>query len=472
MKKKRIFNENSYIKPIDAIILIALFMMFVVLTIGVSVGTYRYRENQVNLIKDCMDIFSDNQKVQFQQFIDNKIAVLEGLVQYPDIYRMDEEQQKEFLKNRSEKLGFHHIFVMCANGLGYYFDEGVVRDQKEEPFFHSVMENDVYITEPFYSDEYVIMTVSVSIYDRFHNKVGALCGAFELTEIEKLFSQNEMFLGGMLWLINREGKYIVSDDINKIYEKIVVFEEVNADYSLIQGAFETRTDRDGSIVREGREYLADVTYLNSYDWVIVQCVEENKIYKDLRYIDLWSLFSIITICIIIGGVVRITLYWYRYMREVQIDTLTKCNSRIAMQNLLKELENDSGHSVALIYFDLNKFKEVNDTYGHDEGDKILCILAEVLLEVFRKHAHVGRLGGDEFLAIGIDLTENEVLELCRCVEAKLAERSKELAYSYLISTSYGYAIRDKGSQLLLEEILAQADENMYRFKETRREVEN
>lgn len=471
MKKKNLSNRISYIKPVDAIILIALFVMFVILTIGVSVGTYRYKENQVLLIKDCMNIFSDNQKVQFQQFIDSKVAVLEGLAQYPDIYRMDEEQQRDFIKGRSEKLGFHHIFIMRPDGTGDYIDEGVVRDQKDEPFFQSVMENDVYITEPFYSSEYIIMTVSVTIYDKFRHKVGALCGAFELTQIEELFAQNEMFLGGKLWLINREGQYIVSDDIHKIYSKSIIFDEGDADYSLIQRAFENEADTEGTLIQQGTEYIANVTYLAGYDWVIVQCVEESRIYEDLRYIDWWSYFSIVTICIIIVGVVRITLYWYQSMKEVNEDTLTKSKSRIFMQNLMAQMEKDYRHDIALIYLDLNKFKYVNDTYGHDEGDRILCIFAEVLEEVFRKHGHVGRLGGDEFLVAGVNLSEDEILGLCHIVEERLVERSAELTYDYVISTSYGYAIREKGSHLLLEDILTQADENMYRFKEARKQKE-
>ncbi|MBE5876965.1 MAG: GGDEF domain-containing protein [Lachnospiraceae bacterium] len=470
MKKKIKSNRISYLKPIDAMILIALFVMFIMLTIGLSVGTYQYKENQVLLIKDCMNIFSDNQKVQFQQFIDSKVAVLEGLAQYPDIYRMDEEQQEKFIKGRSKKLGFHHIFVMRAEGTGYYIDEGVIREQGDEPFYQSVMENEIYITEPFYSPEHITMTVSVSIYDKFKRKVGALCGAFELTEIEKLFAQNEMFLGGKLWLINREGKYIVADDIHKIYSKEVIYDAADADYSLIRAAFEQRTDVEGVLIQNGEEYITNVTYLAGYDWVIVQCVEESAVYKDLRYIDWWNYFSIGLICIIIIGVVRITLYWYQSVREVNIDTLTKSNSRIYMQNLLEQLERDYKHDIALIYFDLNKFKYVNDTFGHDEGDRILCIFAEVLEEVFRKRGCVGRLGGDEFLVVGVGLTQDEVLKLCHAVEEHLVERSGELAYEYVISTSYGFAIREKGSQLLIEDILSQADENMYRFKEAGKQL--
>ena len=55
-----------------------------------------------------------------------------------------------------------------------------------------------------------------------------------------------------------------------------------------------------------------------------------------------------------------------------------------------------GHTI-LLYFDLNKFKQVNDTWGHAVGDQALVEVAEVLRETFRESDLIGRLGGDEFV---------------------------------------------------------------------------
>ena len=127
-KKKVISNKISYIKPIDGCILIAVFLMFLVLIAGVSFGTNRYKSNQVLLVHDSMDILADNQRVQFEQYIDNKVDLLQGLVTFPEIYEMDTVKQGEFIKGRSKALGFHHLFIMKADGMAYYVEEDLCRN--------------------------------------------------------------------------------------------------------------------------------------------------------------------------------------------------------------------------------------------------------------------------------------------------------------------------------------------------------
>ena len=134
-------------------------------------------------------------------------------------------------------------------------------------------------------------------------------------------------------------------------------------------AFEEKADQEGIIVQNGIEYQANVTYLEDFDWAIVQCVETEEIFKDLSYIDLWRQSSLIIVFIIILCVVRITLYWHRSDKKINTDTLTGCSSRAAMQNLLERLEYEKQSDIGVIYLDLNKFKYVNDTYGHEVGDE-------------------------------------------------------------------------------------------------------
>lgn len=146
--EKVILNKISYIKPVDCGILIAVFFMFVFLIVGMGIGTEKYKASQVLLVQDSMDILAENQKVQFEQYVDNKISLLQGLVTFPEIYEMDTQKQGEFIKNRSKALGFHHLFIMKADAT--------------------------------------TMTISVSIFDKSREKVGALCGAIELKEIQEM----------------------------------------------------------------------------------------------------------------------------------------------------------------------------------------------------------------------------------------------------------------------------------------------
>ena len=169
--------------------------------------------------------------------------------------------------------------------------------------------------------------------------------------------------------------------------------------------------------------------------------------------------------LIIFCVLKIVIYWNQSVTKLNTDTLTKCNSRIAMQSFIEQLEHERNNSIAIVYFDLNKFKYVNDTFGHDEGDRILIIFSNILMDTFQNFAKVGRMGGDEFLAIAMDVNESKIEELANEVNVKLQEISKELQLPYQVSTSYGYAVRPQNNNTLLYDVMKQADKNMYKYKE-------
>uniref|UniRef100_UPI004057AF6D hypothetical protein n=1 Tax=Acetatifactor sp. TaxID=1872090 RepID=UPI004057AF6D len=105
--------------------------MFIILTLTVTIGTNRYKENQLALIQDSMNIYAESQKVQFQQFIDDKVVVLQGLAQFSDVYEMDALSQIAFLRGKSKGLGFHHLFLMDRNGRGIYVEE-VLKERSNE----------------------------------------------------------------------------------------------------------------------------------------------------------------------------------------------------------------------------------------------------------------------------------------------------------------------------------------------------
>ena len=118
-KKNKIGYKIQYIKKIDAVILGIVFIMFIVLIGGVWISTENNKEQQLLLIQDTMDILSDNQKTQFENYISEKVERLQGFATFREINGMDHQVQSKFLKDRSDKFGFHHIFIIDKNLGGY-----------------------------------------------------------------------------------------------------------------------------------------------------------------------------------------------------------------------------------------------------------------------------------------------------------------------------------------------------------------
>lgn len=467
-KNKSLKNKITYIKKIDAVILFVVLSMFFILFEGIIVVANNSKENKEVIIEDVLKYESQSHKDRFETFINDKVELLQGIAKFPAVTSMNPQKQSELLKDRADELGFLHLFVMDKEGKGFYIDEDVTRDQSSELFFTNISNNHVYVTEPFYAENEVFVTVCVSIFDNNHGKVGTLCGTVALDELQYIFAETKPLMDGEIFMVNREGVYISTQNMEKAYGKQKIYDEAESDYELVKEAFSLKRDKSGIISIDGKEYTTQVTYLKDYDWAIVQCIEMEKIFADLKYIDVLKYAGLIILLVLIGCVAKISIQWKKSQRRINTDTLTGCSSRAAMEALIENADKAKKQDITLIYFDLNKFKFINDTYGHEAGDKVLCVYSKSLMKVFGEIGFVGRMGGDEFMVILVGINKETALEYCHKLENVLIEDSKELDFDYTISTSYGAATRLKGSLATIQDVMAEADEEMYKFKEEHR----
>lgn len=463
--KRRSLRLDFRLKRLDTFLIVGVSMLLVFVLILFHLFTYSVKNSEHQLISLVLERMSENQKTQFETYIDEKIQVMEALVTFPEVYEMRDTNIKNFLGGKAKEFGFEYFFLMKASGVGYYFDENVYRNQAEEQFFRDIMEHDVYLTEPFYTDKGpAITTACVSIYDAFHDKVGVLCAAINLENIQTIIEESEMVLDGSCFILNQEGNYISSNTHKDVHSESSIFNTKDSELSLIRQAFESKEDLAGSITVEGVEYEAYLTYLSDFNWVIVQSIPMSEITARFAYVEVMQvLMSILTIALF-ACIVRIIYSWKRSDKKIYTDMLTGCSSRAACLSLIESLEDQRNMRISIVYMDLNKFKFVNDTYGHDKGDKLLRIFGSTLNKVFGPVGFVGRMGGDEFIAILADVNDSEIQRLCKEVEELLWEKSKTLDFPYVISSSYGYASRNVGQPETMDEIMQIADEYMYKHK--------
>jgi diguanylate cyclase (GGDEF)-like protein len=119
---------------------------------------------------------------------------------------------------------------------------------------------------------------------------------------------------------------------------------------------------------------------------------------------------------------------------------------------------------ALLYFDLNHFKAINDTHGHAEGDRALTVFADVLRRVLRSSDLTGRLGGDEFVALLIDSDWAETSAVIERLRTTLAARNAVDQRGYDIHFSVGQVALDPLHHDTIGALMAQGDAEMYRNK--------
>jgi len=161
----------------------------------------------------------------------------------------------------------------------------------------------------------------------------------------------------------------------------------------------------------------------------------------------------------------------------QHDELTGLMNRTLFHKRLKELIDNSTQSnkrVAIFSIDLNLFKSINDTYGHDAGDAVLKRVAKNLLQSLRKDDIVARFGGDEFaVAIGYLKKHNHIFSFLKRIEDSFLEPllyvDNSSEYHIPISLSIGITFYSKQSNdISTKKLLKQADKAMYMAKKSKR----
>lgn len=153
-----------------------------------------------------------------------------------------------------------------------------------------------------------------------------------------------------------------------------------------------------------------------------------------------------------------------------IDELTGLYNRRGFNSLksdVLERARESVHRGFLCYFDLDDFKNINDRFGHPSGDEALTEFAILLRRVFRKETVLVRIGGDEFLAMGVEARPGLLDENLQLLQALLKEQNKEREESYQLGTSVGLTTFGRETTLDMDQVLAMADKALYVDKRKR-----
>lgn len=237
---------------------------------------------------------------------------------------------------------------------------------------------------------------------------------------------------------------------------------------------------DATYIRGSYVYINYIImYLSTFFIIIGICMRR----KELSLFKFFQLILFITPCILFALVDIINprgLIWCGYTiallfsylfiirSENLVDNLTGVKNRKSMDEYLQSLvKKNKRKNIAFIMVDIDNFKEVNDTLGHLEGDKVLKDIAAVLSSSIRHTDFLARFGGDEFFIT----TEN--VRFLHLIVERIQENMKKLneekKYPFELSLSIGYEVKSPETAENVEEFLKHVDNLMYIDKQERKE---
>jgi len=149
------------------------------------------------------------------------------------------------------------------------------------------------------------------------------------------------------------------------------------------------------------------------------------------------------------------------------DSLTGVFNRGAGLAILQQQVNEhqrTHNKLTIIFTDVNHLKTVNDTYGHQEGDKLIQATSRLLLKPLRKGEVVCRLGGDEFLLILPGCSLEQAQNIWTKIAEGITSYNIEQHHQYVLSVSHGFAEYDPTKPVSIDALIKTADTEMYAAK--------
>lgn len=219
-------------------------------------------------------------------------------------------------------------------------------------------------------------------------------------------------------------------------------------------------------------------------WIYVLCYAVGIVYYLVqglqaarRYQQSGGAMLLLVTAFLLGGIVfsmvcEVEITWltvgmaammlYKFYSDIlqQVDGLTELGNRWGYEDRLQRTHGQG----AVLYFDVDRFKQINDTYGHVAGDQCLCAIAQCLRDVYGTSGRIYRIGGDEFCVVLVR-NVSKIETMNAVFQQKL--QTMQVSGMPLPGVSVGYAEFDT-SEEELSEAVERADAEMYRVKKERK----
>ncbi|WP_220348521.1 sensor domain-containing diguanylate cyclase [Alkalilimnicola ehrlichii] len=159
------------------------------------------------------------------------------------------------------------------------------------------------------------------------------------------------------------------------------------------------------------------------------------------------------------------------VRLATVDELTHIPNRRGFRMLAEQalrLCARQNMPASLVFMDLDKFKSINDTYGHAEGDRALRTFAAQMIATYRESDLFARLGGDEFVALLTDTTQALAEALIERLRQSLEQAAEEAGEGYHVAFSHGVVEYDPAQHRTIDALLSEGDKLMYTVKKAKR----
>lgn len=392
-------------------------------------------------------------------------------------------ENMQMLTTFRESTAMDRMALIQPDGNAYY-DNGMEKNVSHRRYFKEGISGKRTLSDPIESsvDQETRVVLGVPIFHE-DSVIGILGGSYNVSKLSRMLF-DDLFSGrGYCLIVTSDGEIIAhdgdptdhklsyGDNIFSFYQSKKIgqghsMDEIGQDFKNgVEGLITLSGYADGS-----DRYLAYAP-LGLNDWMICYVAPVTVAQQSYAFVEQYELIFIgcfgIFVCMMVLYIIRKNRQKTdAILRSAQTDELTQVYNRKYAERFaetaLKEAEDGKRH--AFFIMDVDKFKEVNDRYGHAVGDVVLHAFGGLLGKQFREDDIVGRIGGDEFIILMRNVSTSEAVKAK--AEQLLAE-TRKLAFAEMegkgITISVGIALSPAHGKTYMD-LYRSADEALYETK--------
>ena len=446
---------------------LALCMVLFVLHEKTSVSRHTLHSLRNNVQQQC---------AHFNAIIDIQFDSLESLAEFAGQRESLNDEETMALANAIVSSGdLARILLIKPSGIGFANDGAIINVSQRNYFLHALSGARA-VSDPLSSsvDSQTKVVLAVPVVDPRGEIRGVVGGAYNIGQLNELLFSGLYENSGYPILLT-SGGILISTSAEAFPADYAGFFDYCSSMELLEGADPEQVRQDfatGSsgyfFARSGDEirYMVYQPAGLGNGWMMCYTVTGQEAGSDYNFIiqDVFYLGAAVLagVLFLLAAVLHLSLRERRrLLRQAQADPLTGLLNRNSTRECITAWLADTGRQGALLMLDLDDFKEINDVWGHQAGDAILILTADLLKAHFRQSDVVGRIGGDEFMILMKDISSRSVVEQHM---RRLCEEFRLLTHpdypQLTLSCSVGAAMAPAQGHSF-EELYAHADRALY-----------
>ncbi len=310
--------------------------------------------------------------------------------------------------------------------------------------------------------------INYRVFDYNGHFIGASGVGLSATAVRDLINDYQARYRRRIYFVDKAGKVVLAASGADLGTN---------DIRGVEGLDSARILRDGAGTyqyrRNGRIHLLNVRYIQELNWYLFVEKNEDEALGEIRqalYLNL-GICAVITLIVLLLVSLTLNRYQNRLETMARTDKLTGLANRQAFEIIFDEALRDAQRQLSplsMIMLDIDKFKSVNDGFGHLSGDAVIRGVAETLRQTVRDTDVVCRWGGEEFLVVVKNCVREDAYVLAEKIRLAIAEQSYCFAgKSLTVTASLGVSqlvVGEQADEASVDGLLQRADHAMYQAK--------